>query len=55
MAQDGSGRVWLDYAAAEPPQVVLVSKDGRVLRGWPGGVDDEVLRTQIDELAVDPR
>ncbi len=49
---DGTGKVWLDYAAPEPPQVVLVSKEGRVLRGWPGGVAPEVLRAQIDELAV---
>lgn len=50
---DGRGQVWLDYAAAEAPQVVLVSKDGRVLRGWPGGLDGEELRTGIDEFAVD--
>ena len=29
---------WLSYAAREPPVVVLVSKGGKVLRGFPAGV-----------------
>ena len=43
-------RVWLDYAAREPPVVVLISRGGKVLRGWPGGVAREELARRLDEL-----
>lgn len=43
-------RVWLNYAVREPPAVVLVSPEGKVLRGWPGGVERTVLAGQLDEL-----
>jgi len=44
-------RVWLDWAAREPPVVVLVAPGGTVLRGWPGGVEPAVLSDQLDALA----
>ena len=44
-------RLWLDYAAREPPVVVLVGPGGRVLRGWPGGAPRRVLDGQLDALA----
>ena len=47
-------RVWLNYAAREPPVVVLVSQGGKVLRGWPGGVDRAVLARRLDELVERP-
>lgn len=47
-------RVWLNYAAREPPVVVLISRGGKVLRGWPGGVAREVLARQLGSL-VDVR
>jgi peroxiredoxin len=47
-----SERVWLDYAAREPPVVVLISRGGKVLRGWPGGVPREVLERQLDRVVV---
>jgi thiol-disulfide isomerase/thioredoxin len=43
-------RVWLNYAVREPPAVVLVAPEGKVLRGWPGGVERTVLAGQLDEL-----
>jgi thiol-disulfide isomerase/thioredoxin len=43
-------RVWLDYAAREPPVVVLVSRGGKVLRGWPGGIDATELAHRLQEL-----
>jgi thiol-disulfide isomerase/thioredoxin len=43
-------RVWLDYAAREPPVVVLVSRGGKVLRGWPGGVEASELSRRLGEL-----
>jgi peroxiredoxin len=45
-------RVWLSYAAREPSLVVLVSRGGRVLRGWPNGIDGEALAPHLDELVV---
>jgi thiol-disulfide isomerase/thioredoxin len=42
--------VWLDYAAREPPLVALVAPGGRILRGWPGGVDEAVLARELDAL-----
>jgi peroxiredoxin len=46
----GDERLWLNYAAEEPPLVVLIAPGGRVLRGWPGGVDGEDLDAQLDKL-----
>jgi hypothetical protein len=43
-------RAWLNYAAREPGLVVLVSKGGKVVRGWPNGVTLEGLRAALDEL-----
>ncbi len=43
-------KVWLGYAAREPPVVVLVGPGGKVLRGWPGGVEETVLARELDAL-----
>jgi peroxiredoxin len=43
-----SERIWLNWAAREPPVVVLVSHGGTVLRGWPGDVDLDALGEQLD-------
>ncbi len=45
--------VWLDYAAREPPLVALVAPGGKILRGWPGGVEEDVLARELDAL-VEP-
>jgi thiol-disulfide isomerase/thioredoxin len=47
-----SESVWLDYAAREPPVVVLISRGGKVLRGWPGGVPREVLDRQLSRVVL---
>jgi cytochrome c biogenesis protein CcmG/thiol:disulfide interchange protein DsbE len=47
-------RVWLDYAAREPPVVVVVARGGKVLRGWPGGVERDLLARTLDELVEQP-
>jgi thiol-disulfide isomerase/thioredoxin len=44
-------RLWLDYAAREPPVVVLVGPGGRVVRGWPGGATGRALGEQLDAFA----
>jgi peroxiredoxin len=49
-----SERVWLEYAAREPPVVVLISRGGKVLRGWPGGVPRAVLDGRLAELVEAP-
>ena len=46
----GDESVWLNYAADEPPLVVLVARGGKVLRGWPGGVDADDLAGQLEKL-----
>jgi thiol-disulfide isomerase/thioredoxin len=48
----GDDEVWLNYAADEPPLVALVAPGGKVLRGWPGGVDGEDLTEHLDKLFV---
>ncbi len=45
--------VWDTYAVSEAPLVALVGPGGKLLRGWPGGVDAEVLREQLDALVPD--
>jgi cytochrome c biogenesis protein CcmG/thiol:disulfide interchange protein DsbE len=45
-------KVWLDFAAREPPVVVLVAPGGRVLRGWPGGVEAAVLESELEKLTA---
>lgn len=50
---DSDGMRWLRYAVSEPPLVALISKDGRLLRGWPGGISGAELRNQIEQHAVE--
>jgi peroxiredoxin len=50
VAIDASRQVWLRYAAAEPPMAALISKGGRLVRGWPGGTTTAVLQTALDQL-----
>jgi peroxiredoxin len=45
-----SERVWLSYAAREPGLVVLVSRGGKVVRGWPTGVTAAELEAALDKL-----
>jgi thiol-disulfide isomerase/thioredoxin len=47
-----SDKVWLDYAAREPPVVVLVAPGGKILRGWPGGVEAAVLERELEKLTA---
>lgn len=41
---------WLKYAVREPPLVALVGPGGRLVRGWPGGVDAATLEAEIEAL-----
>lgn len=52
---DPSGQAALRYAVAEPPLVALISKAGRLLRGWSAGIAGDELRAHLDQLAVATR
>jgi peroxiredoxin len=47
---DASGEVWRRYRVDEPPLVALVSRGGRLVRGWPGGTSE--LGKQIKQFLV---
>lgn len=49
---DDSQTVWRAYAVREPPAVVIVSKDGMLLRGWPGGIDAAALDGHLKSLVL---
>ncbi|MGH8823050.1 MAG: TlpA family protein disulfide reductase [Jiangellaceae bacterium] len=51
---DPSGEIWFQYGVDEAPLVVLVSRGGSLLRGWPGGIGGNDLREQIEELVLVP-
>jgi thiol-disulfide isomerase/thioredoxin len=43
-------RTWLNFAAREPGLVVLVAKDGKVVRGWPTGGTAADFEAALDGL-----
>jgi peroxiredoxin len=47
---DPTGEVWRRYRVDEPPLVALISKGGRLVRGWPGGTTE--LGQQITRFLV---
>ena len=47
---DAGGEVWRRYRVDEPPLIALVSKGGRLVRGWPGGTTE--LGQQIRQYLV---
>lgn len=51
VAIDSAGRVWRSYAVSEPPLVAVVSKGGRLIRGWPGGTTGANLEEVLTSLA----
>ncbi len=44
---------WRQYAVETPPAVVLVAPGGKLLRGWTGGVEREVLEDELAALVRD--
>lgn len=52
VAIDADGKLWNRYAVREPPLVALISKGGKLLRGWPGGIDAAELDKQIKALVI---
>jgi peroxiredoxin len=47
---DGGLETWRRYAVRQPPAVILIAPGGRLERGWPGGVDKDVLASELDRL-----
>lgn len=47
---DPSGEVWRRYRVDEPPLVALISKGGKLVRGWPGGTTE--LGSHIRQFLV---
>jgi len=47
---DTSLKIWRDYAVAEPPFVALISKDGHLVKGWPGGAEPVEVQAELDKL-----
>ncbi|MBP2327911.1 peroxiredoxin [Kibdelosporangium banguiense] len=47
---DASGEIWRRYRVDEPPLIALISKGGRLVRGWPGGTTE--LDKQIRQFLV---
>lgn len=44
---DDSQAIWRKYAVREPPAIVLVAKGGKLVKGWPGGLEPGELDAQI--------
>ena len=38
------------YPVSTPPAVVLIAPGGKLLRGWPGGVDTDTLKDELARL-----
>lgn len=49
---DNSQAIWRKYAVREPPAVVLVAKGGKLVKGWPGGLEPKELDQQIKRWLV---
>jgi peroxiredoxin len=47
---DGGMETWRRYAVRTPPAVILVAPGGKLERGWPGGVSEDVLGDELDRL-----
>lgn len=52
VAIDPDGKLWDRYAVREPPLVALISKGGKLMRGWPGGISASDLDKQIKQLVI---
>lgn len=47
---DPDQAIWRRYAVRTPPAVVLIAPGGKLVRGWPGGVDKDTLSAQLDRI-----
>jgi peroxiredoxin len=42
--------IWKRYAVRTPPAVILIGPGGKLLRGWTGGVETDVLDAELGQL-----
>jgi thiol-disulfide isomerase/thioredoxin len=42
--------IWRRYAVRTPPAVVLIAPGGKLVRGWPGGVDADTLKAELGRI-----
>jgi peroxiredoxin len=42
--------IWKPYAVRTPPAVILIGPGGKLLRGWTGGVQTDVLAGELAQL-----
>ena len=47
---DGGMETWRRYAVRTPPAVILIAPGGKLERGWPGGVNEDVLGDELARL-----
>ncbi|WP_053226546.1 TlpA family protein disulfide reductase [Solirubrobacter soli] len=47
---DGGMDTWRRYAIRTPPAVILIAPGGKLERGWPGGVTEDVLGGELARL-----
>jgi peroxiredoxin len=44
---DPAQTIWRKYAVREPPAVAIVARGGKLVRGWPGGLEADELDAQV--------
>ncbi len=49
VGEDPEEEIWLRYGVAEPPLLAFITKGGVIVRGHPGGLDGDRLRSTIEE------
>lgn len=47
---DTQYKLWRDFAVVEPPSMALISKDGYIVKGWPGGAEPAEVQAELDKL-----
>jgi len=47
LATDPGLDVWRTFAVTEPPLVAVVAPGGKLVRGWPGGVEVETIKSTL--------
>lgn len=43
-------QIWQAYAVAEPPMTALIDPEGRLIKLWPSGADEQRISEQLDQI-----
>lgn len=46
-------QIWRSYAVTEPPMTALIDPEGRLIKLWPAGADEQKLGEQLDRIVPD--